>query len=85
MTFFWIIAILGSLAGGLTLFSTMLNATGAPQQAAGAAMACAFAVVPYVLARSIDGATNLDEAKKQTALLAQIVRNMTQPAPPPVP
>jgi hypothetical protein len=34
-------------------FVTIASASGAPQQAAGAAMACLIAIVPYVFARSI--------------------------------
>lgn len=52
-TTFWLLSLLGSLAAGVIIFLTMTMAKGAPQEAAGYAMACAFAVVPYVLARSI--------------------------------
>lgn len=36
---------------------TLAAATSAPQQAAGYAMSCALAVVPYVLARAMQGMT----------------------------
>lgn len=49
----WIFPLLGALAGGVIILATMGLSKGAPQEAAGYAMACAFAVVPYVLARSI--------------------------------
>jgi hypothetical protein len=49
----WLLPILGALAGGLTIVSTISLATSAPQQAAGYAMACALAVVPYVLVRAV--------------------------------
>lgn len=48
----WILPLLGALAGVLTILLTLGSAGSAPQQAAGYAMACAFAVVPYVLAKA---------------------------------
>lgn len=51
MPLFWIATLLSSAFGGYLLFETMSTATGAPQQAAGAAMAMAFAVIPYVFTR----------------------------------
>jgi hypothetical protein len=50
---FWVISILGSALGVLTLISTLKSATGAPQEAAGAAMAISFAVIPYCVARAV--------------------------------
>lgn len=49
----WALTIFGSLAGGFTLIHTFAAAKGAPQQAAGAAMAIAVAVIPYCLARAV--------------------------------
>lgn len=43
----------GTLIGGFQLLGT-LAATSAPQQAAGAAMAAAWAIIPYVFARACD-------------------------------
>ena len=43
-----------SVVGGLLGLLTVAVASGAPQEAAGAALACASAVVPYVLARAVD-------------------------------
>lgn len=48
------LAFLGAIIGALQLAGTMQSATGAPQQAAGAAMACAYAVIPYVLMRAVE-------------------------------
>jgi hypothetical protein len=53
-TFFWILTVLGSLMAAGVLVITVLLATGAPQQAAGAAIACAVAIIPYVLARAVE-------------------------------
>jgi len=57
----WLAALGGCCVGGLTLLGT-LTADSAPQQAAGAAMACGWAVVPYVFAR---GANALRELHKE--------------------
>lgn len=64
MAFFWGISIVGALLGGLNMLFTMAAATSAPQQAAGYAMSCAFAIVPYVLARSAQqlGKSKIDVA-----------------------
>ena len=53
MPVLWLIALLGSVAGALFLFMA-LAAQGAPQEAAGAALAIAFAVIPYCLARAVE-------------------------------
>lgn len=49
----WFGALVGAGAGGFVGFVTIASASGAPQQAAGAAMARLIAIVPYVFARSI--------------------------------
>lgn len=49
-TFLELLAILGVIVGGIVLLLTLAYASGAPQQAAGAAIAVAFAVIPYCLA-----------------------------------
>ena len=56
VNFWYLLSLGGSLLGGVVLlFTAMGSAMGgsAPQTAAGAALAAALAVVPYVLARSI--------------------------------
>lgn len=50
---FWILTILGVFAGAVTFIDAMFTANGTPQQAAGAAMAVAMAVLPYCLARAM--------------------------------
>jgi hypothetical protein len=54
-TLCWALAALGSLIGGIVFFATAIapNAS-APQEAAGAALAIGFAVLPYVFARAAD-------------------------------
>jgi hypothetical protein len=54
MKMFWWLAIIGAVAGAIGLVSTFA-ANGAPQQAAGAAIAVALAVLPYCLARAVEG------------------------------
>ncbi|MEQ1909227.1 MAG: hypothetical protein ABMA15_10420 [Vicinamibacterales bacterium] len=49
----WILVVLGALAAGVQAVDTFLSAESAPQQAAGAGMACMLAIVPYVLARAV--------------------------------
>ncbi len=55
--FFWVISILAGVGAGAIGFLTIATATGAPQEAAGAAIACLIAIVPYVVARGIDELT----------------------------
>lgn len=49
----WVLTILGSLFGGLFVFFALTLSNGAPQEAAGAAIGIAFAVIPYCLARAV--------------------------------
>lgn len=58
---FWIIAIIGVVIGclsfGLTLLSVDISA---PQQAAGAAIALCWVVIPYCLARAVSELSKKD-------------------------
>jgi hypothetical protein len=49
----WLVPIIGALLGSLVFLLTLASATGAPQEAAGHAMAIALAVIPYVLVRAV--------------------------------
>ncbi len=49
----WVLTIIGSVIGGLIVCAGVLGASGAPQEAAAAAMGVAFAVIPYCLARAV--------------------------------
>jgi sugar phosphate permease len=49
---FYILTILGAFLGAAVLIIGLIGANGAPQQAAAGAVACAFAVIPYVIARA---------------------------------
>lgn len=50
---FWVISLLGAIVGGGMLLIAVTSSNGAPQEAAGAAMACGFAIIPYVFARAV--------------------------------
>jgi hypothetical protein len=52
--FFWGLTLLSTVFGGLFAAVGMLTASGAPQEAAAAAIGCLFAVAPYCLARAVD-------------------------------
>ncbi|NDZ12024.1 hypothetical protein C7T35_15535 [Variovorax sp. WS11] len=51
--FLYCLTLLASLAAGGTLFLTFASSGSAPQQAAGAAMAVAIAIIPYVFSRCV--------------------------------
>lgn len=50
----WIATLTSTCLGGITLIQA-LNAQAAPGQAAAAALACGFAVIPYVFTRAVEG------------------------------
>ena len=52
--FFWVLSTIGAILGVAILGLTCASAISAPQEAAGAAIAVGLAVIPYVLARSMD-------------------------------
>ncbi|MGC2493272.1 hypothetical protein [Candidatus Binatus sp.] len=62
----WILPLLGSLIAGFEFFNSLISATSAPQQAAGAAMAMCWAVLPYVFARAAEG---LSQAQAPSPML----------------
>lgn len=68
-----IFPLLGALAAAVQVYGTHQSATGAPQQAAGMAMACAYAIVPYVFARSIEMATPAEGPWRQRIGLVGVV------------
>jgi hypothetical protein len=51
---FWALSFLGAVAGGGIAYVGVVSASGAPQEAAAAAIGCCVAIVPYVIARSVD-------------------------------
>jgi formate/nitrite transporter FocA (FNT family) len=67
MVAIWLITILGALFGALLFAQSFTSANGAPQQAAGAAMACAAAVLPYVFARAIEKISQISKSEGGTS------------------
>jgi hypothetical protein len=53
--FVWVLPALGSVVGGAEFVLSWSAATGAPQQAVIAAMALAWAILPYCFARAVVG------------------------------
>lgn len=51
----WGITALAACIAALVFVSIMGEANGAPQEAAGAAMALAIAIIPYVFTRCLEG------------------------------
>lgn len=51
----WLITLLGGCAAIFFLYLTLSDSNGAPQQAAGAAIAIAFVAIPYIIARAVEG------------------------------
>lgn len=56
MQLFWVVTLIAACAGGFQLANTFVMANSAPQQAAGAALAVAITIVPYVFTRALEGA-----------------------------
>lgn len=81
----FLVAILSSIVGGLILILTFVTAKGAPQEAAGAALAMCFAVIPYVIARCIQLPQQAAEQKRHHAALIAALERMGErravPAP----
>ncbi|MEN6538906.1 MAG: hypothetical protein ABFC67_04775 [Mizugakiibacter sp.] len=50
----WLVTFLASFFGAFLIFSALTSSLSAPQEAAGAALACGVVIVPYVFSRTID-------------------------------
>jgi hypothetical protein len=79
MRIVFLLPMIGAIIGGLIVMLTIASGGNAPQEAAGYAMACAFAVVPYVLAKSIQIMYE-DSPSKLTEKVVEAIR--TGPATP---
>lgn len=73
MQFLWACTLVASILAALVLGAVLVSATGAPQQAAGAAVALCVAAIPYIFTRAIEGIGQaswrremLKEARRQT-------------------
>lgn len=79
-TFAYVLVIVGSIIGGFTLLNAIALADSAPQQAAGAAMALAWGVLPYCFARAIE---KLGQSTFAETLDRYFERRQIQSPPPP--
>ena len=80
MSFLWLFTLLGTCVSALIMFGTFVGAKGAPQEAAGYAMACAFAVVPYVFTRAVQGMTGMSRGAA-TNRIVKALEELKKPAP----
>jgi hypothetical protein len=68
----WILVMLGVVIGAFQFMIGIALATSAPQQAAQAAMALAWAVLPYVFVRAIDGIVRNERSAEMRDLLRRL-------------
>ena len=57
----WKITLGGSVLGCLILIITLFAAESAPQEASGAAIAMAFSIIPYCMARALSEMSSQDD------------------------
>ena len=87
MAFLWALAIVGAIIGATTFIGTAMTADSAPKEAAGAAMALGFAVIPYCFARACSeisgnsGGAAVRELKSLNEKLALISPKPVLPKP----
>jgi hypothetical protein len=80
----WILTLIGTVLGVISLIEGLSSATGAPQQAASAGIAVACAVIPYCFARAMQQIMEpsreklLEEARAQTKLLAALANDSAE-------
>jgi hypothetical protein len=68
-SFCWFLSLLGAVIGLFVLFVGLNGANGAPQEAATAGMALAFAVIPYCIARAVSELFGGSEVKKEVQIV----------------
>ncbi len=73
-----VVTLLCACASAITLMDTLARASSAPQQAAGAAMAIAFCVIPYVFTRSVEilGTTKVEVVSMPNYAQASVDRGV---------
>lgn len=74
MTALWILTLIGAAFGGFTVLVTLAASQSAPQEAAGFAMACALAVVPYVFTKAIEGMGSTTREEEADRIIAALNR-----------
>lgn len=72
---FAVIAFIGAAVGAYEFFTTLTSAASAPQQAAGAAMAIVYVVLPYCVFRVVSDL----EGAKESALMRKALEAMNAP------
>lgn len=53
LKFMWVLTIIFSVLGAIVFVISVTSANGAPQEAAGSAMALCLTVIPYVISRAV--------------------------------
>jgi hypothetical protein len=81
----WIVTFFAACAAALIVFDTLVKAQSAPQQAAGAALALAVAVIPYVFTRAVAGISAAAITKVELVGVADALRQRREPPAPPFP
>jgi hypothetical protein len=69
-SFCWVMVIISSIIATFVLLFAIIGANGAPQEAAGAAIAVAIVIIPYVFTRAIEGLTGDAKPLSQPKYLA---------------
>jgi len=79
MKFFLFVTGCSSVIGGLWLLGGLFLAKSAPQEASAAAIACAFAILPYVFARAGQLWERADDEKRRHSELLQAIAALQKP------
>ena len=69
-SFCWAMVIISTIIATFVLLFAIVGANGAPQEAAGAAIAAAIVIIPYVFTRAIEGLTDDPKPLTQPKYLA---------------
>ena len=80
MKVLWLLTLIGALFGGATILFTLAASSSAPQQAAGFAMACALAIVPYVFSKAVQGMVADSTSEEVDRIIAAIKQKKEESA-----
>lgn len=75
MPILWVITLLSSLLAGFVIVVTTAAGRSAPQEAAGYALACALAIVPYVFTRAAQALKGPDRGESTRRIVEAIERS----------
>lgn len=75
MPILWFLTLLSTLLAALVVLFTTATGQSAPQQAAGYALACALAVVPYVFTRAAQAIKGPDRGESTRRIVESIERS----------